>query len=110
MIALERLLNKMVDLALLVDLVLCALLIEDVVKIERSVGLSVLDLDFSALSTGSDAVVRVPVLQFSLEEGPDADGCLDLAHLIILIADNGRFIRSLLAAFAEDRTAHAHTR
>ena len=88
-IALQRLLNEMVDLALIIDLVLRALLIEDIIEVELPIDLAVLDLDFPLLSAGPDAVVGIAALQFRLEEGPDAYGCLDLAHLIILIADNG---------------------
>lgn len=88
MIALKCLLNEMIHLALLIDLTLRAVLIKDVVKIELAIGLPVLHLHLSTLSHSADAVVCISILEFSLEKGPDAYGCLDLAHLIILIGDS----------------------
>lgn len=48
-VALERFLNEMVDLALIIDLILRALLIEDKIKVELPIHLSVLHLDLSPL-------------------------------------------------------------
>jgi hypothetical protein len=62
MVALQTLLNEVVDVRLLVKVLLSNWLIEYVVKIEAFMGVSVINLDFFAGLAYFDVGVDVPVL------------------------------------------------
>lgn len=89
MVSLQCLLDEVVDLAGGIDLGLRRALIEDVVEVELAVVSSLGDLDLPAGFVAPNAAVHVAGLDFALEEGSDADACLDLtAHLIILFRNS----------------------
>lgn len=88
MVSLECLLYQVVDLAGGIHLCLRCTLIEDVVEVELAVISPLRDLHLPPGFVAPDAAIHIPRLNLALEEGSDADACLDLtAHLIILFRD-----------------------
>ena len=78
-VALEGLVDKMVDLALVVDVLLRGLFAEDGVEMEVLGSVAVVDLHLLALGVAPDAGILVPVFDFVFEEGPDTDDGFDFA-------------------------------
>lgn len=66
----------MVDVAILVDLFLAGVLVEDIIEVKVLASHPIVDLDLFPASTHSNAVIHVSVAYLALQEGPDSDGRL----------------------------------
>ena len=81
MIPFQCFIDHVIDLTLLVDILLCGFLGENVIEIEIFRCLSVIDFNLFAGRVAADTRISVTSFKFMLQEGSDADcGLYFTAH------------------------------
>jgi len=65
----------MIDIAVFIYFILCALFVQYVIEVKAFVRDSIVDLNFFLVFTDADAVVDISIFDLAIEEGSDPNGC-----------------------------------